>query len=71
MNERVNNFLLAGDKTMPEMHLNHPGFTYSTCGHLLKTKREFKNRKKTGGANYFYKSELDKACFQNDMAYGE
>ena len=27
MNEIVNNFLLAGDKFMPEMHLRQPGFT--------------------------------------------
>ena len=26
MNEIVNNFLLAGDKFMPEMHLRQPGF---------------------------------------------
>ena len=25
----LNNFLLAGDKFMPEMHLKLPGFTYS------------------------------------------
>ena len=27
MNEIVNNFLLAGKKFMPEMHLKEPGFT--------------------------------------------
>ena len=32
MNEIVNNFLLAGDKFMAEMHLIQPRFTYSTCG---------------------------------------
>ena len=32
INEIVNNFLLAGDKFMPEMHLEQPGFTYSACG---------------------------------------
>ena len=46
MNEIVNKFLLAGDKFMPEMHLKQRGFTYSTCGHLLKIKKEFKNLKK-------------------------
>ena len=34
--------------------------------HLLKTKKEFKE---TGDTNYIYKKELDKACFQHDMAY--
>ena len=32
MNEKVNKFLLAGDKSMPQMHLRQPGFTYSACG---------------------------------------
>ena len=26
--------------------------------------------KQTGDSRYFYKNELDKACFQHDMAYG-
>ena len=25
----------------------------------------------TGDANYIYRNELDKACFQHDMAYGD
>ena len=27
--------------------------------------------KETGDTSYIYKNELDKACFQHDMAYGE
>ena len=42
MNEIVNTFLLEGGKFMPEMHLKQPGFTYSACGPLLKTKKELK-----------------------------
>ena len=38
MNEIVNNFLLAGDKLMPEMHLRKPGFTYSACGPFKQRK---------------------------------
>ena len=26
---------------------------------------------KTGNTDFIYKNELDKACFQNDMAYGK
>ena len=26
---------------------------------------------KTGNTNYIYRSDLDKACFQDDMAYGK
>ena len=36
--------------------------------HLLKTKKGFKNLKKRD-ISYIYKNELDKACFQHDMAY--
>ena len=31
MNKIVNKFLLTGDKSMPELHLRLPGFTYSAC----------------------------------------
>ena len=46
MNEVVNTLLLVGDKSMPEMHLRQPGFTYSACGRFTKKKKEFKNLKK-------------------------
>ena len=71
MNEIVNKFLLAGDKFMPEMHLKQPGFTYSTCGPFTKNKERIQKFKETGDTNYIYKNELDKACFQHDMAYGD
>ena len=38
MNETVFNFLLAGDKSMPEMHLKQPGFTYIACRPFTKNK---------------------------------
>ena len=69
MNEIVNKFLLVGDKFMPEMHLNQPGFTYSACGPFLKNKEIIKKFMQTGDTNFIYKNELDKACFQYDMAY--
>ena len=46
MNEIVSNFLLIGDKFMPEMHLRQLRFTYSAVEHLLKIKKEFKDLKK-------------------------
>ena len=36
MNENVNEFLLAGDKLMLEIHLEQPGFRYSACGLFTK-----------------------------------
>ena len=67
----VNTFLLAGDKFMPEMHLKQPGFTYSTCGPFTKNKESIQKFKETGDASYIYKNELDQACFQHNMTYGD
>ena len=69
MNDIVNKFLLAGDKFMPEMHLKQPGFTYSACGPFTKNIEKIQKIKETG--SYIYKNELDKACFQHDMVYGD
>ena len=59
MNEIVNKFLLAGDKFVLEMHLKQPSFICSACGPFTK------NKEKTN------KNDLDKACFQHDIAYGK
>ena len=71
INETVNKFLLAGDKFMPEMHLKQPGFTYSACGPFTKNKERIEKFMQTGNTDFIYKNELDKACFQHDMAYGK
>ena len=71
MSEIVNRFLLAGDKFMPEMHLRQPGFTYSSCGPFTENKGKIKKFKETRHSRYTYQNELDKACFQHDMAYGD
>ena len=71
INEIVNTFLLVGDKFMPEMHLKQLGFTYSACGPFTKNKKRTEKFMQTGNTNFIYKNELDKACSQNDMAYGE
>ena len=36
MNEIINKFLLTGDTFMPELHLQQPRFTYSTCRQFTK-----------------------------------
>ena len=69
MNEIINNFLLVGDKCMPEMHLRQPGFTYSAGGLFTKNKERIGKFMTTGNTDFIYKNELDKACFQHDMAY--
>ena len=62
MNEIVNKFLLAGDEFMPEMHLR----LTSKDLHIVLV---FHSVKKD--SRYIYQNELDKACFQHDMAYGD
>ena len=71
MNEIADKFLLAGDKFIPEIHLKQPGFTYSACGPFTKNKERIQKFKETGDTKYIYRNELDKACFQHDMAYGD
>ena len=77
----VYKLLLAGDKCMPGMHLRQhavfnknekkPGFTYSACGPFTKNRQRIQKFMETGDTKYIYRNELDKACFQHDMAYGD
>ena len=48
MNKKVNNFLLARDKFILEMHLQQPGFAYCACGPFTKHKQRIKKLKKQG-----------------------
>ena len=71
MNDIMNRFLLVKDKFMPEMHLKQPAFTYSACGPFTKSKERIEKFMQTGNKDFLYKNELDKPCFQHDMAYGK
>ena len=62
---------MADDKFMPEMHLKQPGFAYIACGPITRNKQRIKKFMQTGDTNYIHKDQLDKACFQHDMAYGD
>ena len=53
------------------MHLKKSRFTYSACGSFTKNKERIQKFKETGDTNYISKNELDKACFQHDLAYGD
>ena len=63
---------------MPQMHLKQhvalgkPELTYIACRPFTKNKKK-RNRKfkETGDTKYIYRNELDKACSQHDMAYGD
>ena len=48
-----------------------PGFTYSACGPFTRNKERIEKFMQTGNTDFIYRNELDKACFQHDMAYGK
>ena len=67
----VKKVLLAGDKFMPKMHLILVGFTCSDCGPSTKNKERIQILKEIGDSQYIHQKELNKACFQHDMAYAD
>ena len=46
-------------------------FTYSACGPFTKNKERIEKFMQTGNTYFSRRNELDKACFQHDMAYGK
>ena len=69
-NKIMNKFLRVGT-FMPEMHLKQPGFTQSACGPFTKNKERIEKFNQIGTTVFIYRNELDKPCFQHDMAYGK
>ena len=63
MNEIIKKFLLAGDKFMPEMHLNNQDLLIVLVDHLLKTEEELKNLKKQETQTIFTKMNLIRLVF--------
>ena len=68
MNEIVNKFLLVGDKFIPQMNLKQYGFIYNACDPFTNDQERIEKFMQTGNTNFIYNNELDKACFQHDMA---
>ena len=54
---------------MSELHLRQPVFTYSVCAPFTKNRERIEKFMQTGNTDFSYKNELDKGCFQADMAY--
>ena len=72
MDEIINNFLLAGDKFMAEMHLRDLIVgTYSACGLFTENKQRIREFMNKGHISVIFKNTLAEACFQHDMAYGD
>ena len=53
------------------MHMYCNIFTYSACGPFTKNKERIEKFMQTGNTYFSRRNELDKACFQHDMAYGK
>ena len=53
-----------------ECILDNQGFP-SACGPFTKTEERIQKFKQTGDSRCIYRNELDKVCFQHDMAYGD
>ena len=64
-------FLLAWDKFFHGIHLRQPGFIYSACKLIFKTRKKIRRSNETGDSRYIYEIEIDKACFLHDMAYAD
>ena len=71
MNEILNKCLLAGNKFKPEMHLKQPVFTYSACDPFTRNRERIEKFMQTSNTDFIYRNELDKVCFQHEMAYGK
>ena len=68
----INKFLLAREKYIPELHLVYPIVQkYSACGPFAKHTQRIQDFLNTGKLSYIYKNDLEKACFQRNMAYNK
>ena len=68
-NDIINKLLLVGAKCMPETRLYQPKISkYSACGPFSKHTKRIHNLMQDVKLSHIYKNELDKACFQHDMA---
>ena len=71
-NDIINKFLLVGDKFMPELHLWDPKVKkYSAGGPFTEHTGRINKFLNTSLLSEIYKNDLDKTCFQHDMAYNK
>ena len=71
-NSIINKLLSAGDKFMPELHLvDLIVKKCSACGPFTKHTQRIQHFLNTSKLSYIHKNDLDKACFQHDMAYNK
>ena len=72
MYEIVNKFLLMGEQFMPEMHLQKCLWSiHKKLSKNFNLQKRIGKFMQTGNTDFIYRNELDKACFQHDMATGK
>ena len=62
---------MTGDKFLPELLLNQPGFTYSACAPFTKHRERIQTFREIGNLKHLYRTELDKICFSRDAPYSD
>ena len=65
--KKVNKFLLAGDKFIPQIRLKQPRLPTVLVDHLLKTRKEYKNLKKQEIKDISKRTRY--SLLSNDMVY--
>ena len=65
----INSCLKLKQPGLKQSGLKQPGLTYIACGSFTKNKERIEKFMQTKNTDFIYKNELDKACFQHDMAY--
>ena len=71
MNRKINKYLLARNKCLPEMYLRHPGFNHIACWPFTKNKERIQRFKEGGDSRVIYQNKLDTACFQYEIVNGD
>ena len=72
MSKIVKKLLLTGDKFFAQNAFKTAqGLNVVFVAHSLKMKNRIRKIKERGDSRYIYQNELDKACFQHDIAYGD
>ena len=71
VDEWSSNQVFISRRYMSEMDLQQPWFIYITCGLFTKNKERIQKFKEMGDSRYMYQHQLQKTCFQHDMAYGD
>ena len=57
---------MTGDKSMPELNLKQPVFTYSASRPFTKNNERIWKFRKSGHLKHLYRNEIDKAYFPHD-----